>query len=309
MRLPITGLTLLALAAAPAFAQAPTANYAPGQTVSYEQRAALWGPGSAPVEPFRIVGNVYYVGAANIASYLITTPEGHILLDTGTTIMQADLPRNIEKLGFKPSDVRLLLASHAHVDHIQGHALMQRITGAMVFAMRGDAEAMATGKDLSGTAADGWEPIPIDRIIEDNEEITLGNTTLRAVLAPGHTAGNTTWVMSAREANRTYQIVFGGPPSPVVGNLKYNTAAELAATSFRRLRELNPDMLLGGHPEAQFRGKLDAVRATQRPHPLLLPQGEWRKLLDAAQANYDRKLTAARSSGPGANDQRLSAGK
>jgi metallo-beta-lactamase class B len=291
--------TVLTLASTAAGAQAPTGTFAPGQTITYEQRTALWGPGSARVEPFRIAGNIYYVGAANIAAYLVTTPEGHILLDTGTTTMQSDLPRNIEKLGFKLSDVKLLLTSHAHVDHIQGHAIMQRITGAMVFAMKGDAEAMATGHDLSGTAADGWEPIAIDRILEDNENVTLGGTTLRAILTPGHTPGNTAWLMTTKEADRSYQVLFGGPPTPVVGNVKYNTPPELVTTSFRRLRELNPDLILGGHPEGQFRGKLEPMSAGQRPHPLLMQPGQWTKMLDDAQARYEKKLKDASASGTG----------
>ena len=282
-------------------AQAPPAqNFAPGQTISYEATEMLFGPGSEAVEPFKIVGNVYYVGARNIAAYLITTPEGHILLDTGTTRMQGSLGRNIEKLGFKLSDVKVLLTSHAHVDHIEGHTFVQRITGATVIAMRGDAEAMATGVDLSGTHANGWEPIKIDRIIDDNEEITLGGTTMRAILTPGHTPGNTTWVMTTKEGDKSYQIVFGGPATPIIGNVKYNTPLEPVVVSFRRLRELKPDMILSGHPEGAFRGKLDAVRAGQRPHPLLLQAGAWTKTLDDAEANYKKRVAENKITGSGA---------
>ena len=306
MRFTVIAAALLGLATA-ASAQTPASIAAPGQTISYNTFTTLWGPGSATVEPFKIVGNVYYVGAQNIASYLITTPEGHILLDTGTTRMQGDLPRNIEKLGFKLSDVKVILASHAHVDHIQSHAIMQRITGALVIAMRDDSQAMATGKDLSATETEGWEPIKIDRIIEDGEDITLGGTVMKAILTPGHTPGSTAWAMTTKEGDRTYQIVFGGPPTPIIGNVKYNTAESLVATSYRRLRELKPDMLLGGHPEAQFRGKIDAMRAGQRPHPLLTTAAAWQQTLDQAETGYKTRLAAAKASGTGIIPGRLPA--
>jgi metallo-beta-lactamase class B len=290
MRVVSSVILALAVAGSASAAQAP-GTFAPGQTVSYEQRAELWGPGSMSVEPFKIVGNIYYVGAVNISAYIISTPEGLILIDTGTTLMQADLPRNIEKLGFKLTDVKVILTTHAHIDHIQGHAIMKRITGAWVVAMEGDAEAMRTGVDLSATAADGWEPIPIDRVIKDNETVTLGGQVMRAILTPGHTPGNTTWVTTVQDGGRQYNVIFGGMPTPIVGNIKYNTPAELVATSFRRLRELPaPDLMLGGHPEAQFRGKIDAMRAGQRPHPLMMAPGAWTTMLSTAESNYAQRV-------------------
>jgi metallo-beta-lactamase class B len=297
MRLVISAALALAVAGAASAAQAP-GTFGPGQTVSYEQRAELWGPGSGTVEPFKILGNVYYVGAVNISAYLITTPEGHILIDTGTTLMQADLPRHIEKLGFKLSDVKVILTTHAHIDHVQGHAIMKRMTGAWVLAMEGDAEALRTGIDLSATAADGWEPIPIDRVIKDNDTVTLGGQLMRAILTPGHTPGNTTWVTTVQDGGRTYNVMFGGMPTPIVGNIKYNTPQELVATSFQRLRALPaPDLMLGGHPEAQFRGKLDALRAGQRPHPLMMEAGAWAKMLDTSEANYARRVAEVGAQG------------
>ena len=116
------------------------------------------GPYSAPVEPFRIVGNIHYVGGANIASYLITTPQGHILIDTGMKEMHDVIKSSVAKLGFKTSDIKIMLSSHAHFDHIEGHAMMQKLTGAQVMAMVGDAEALSTGKDNSALGAIGWEP-------------------------------------------------------------------------------------------------------------------------------------------------------
>ena len=122
---------------------------------SREWYAQFSGAYSRPVEPFRIVGNVYYVGAENIASYLIATPQGHLLIDSGMTGMHDGITGGVERLGYRVSDIRLLLASHAHFDHIEGHALMQRRTGAQVVAMSGDAEALESGHDSSALGAIG----------------------------------------------------------------------------------------------------------------------------------------------------------
>src|SRR5689334_24117263 len=106
--------------------------------LSPEQRATFHGQMSQPVEPFRIVGNIYYVGARNIASYLITTPEGHIMIDTGTNEMHQLIVSNVAKLGFKLRDIKILLSGHAHFDHVQGHAAMKKATGAKVMALGED---------------------------------------------------------------------------------------------------------------------------------------------------------------------------
>ena len=110
------------------------------------------GPYSAPVEPFRIVGNIHYVGGANIASYLITTSQGHILIDTGMREMHEVIKNGVAKLGFKTSDIKIMLCSHAHFDHVDGHAAMQKLTGAQVMAMVGDAEALQSGRTIRRSA-------------------------------------------------------------------------------------------------------------------------------------------------------------
>ena len=127
------------------------------------------------------------MGARNIASYLITTPEGHIMIDTGTKEMHSVIRANVEKLGFKLQDVKILLSGHAHFDHVQGHAAMKKVTGARVMAIGEDAAALAAGMDRSPLGDEGWEPVPVDRILKDGDTVALGGTTLRAVWTPGHT--------------------------------------------------------------------------------------------------------------------------
>ena len=114
-------------------------------------------------------------------------------------------------------------------------------------------------------------------------------------------------MMTTKDGERSYQIAFGGPPTPIIGNVKYNTAENLVSTAYRRLRELKPDMLLGGHPEAQFKGKIDAMRAGQRPHPLLTDAAAWKTSLDQAEAGYKVRLAAAKASGTGIIPGRLPA--
>jgi metallo-beta-lactamase class B len=120
----------------------------------YQQFA---GACSQPAEPFRIVGNIHAAGAVNIASYLITAPEGHILIDTGMNEMHEVIRKNVQALGFSTPDIRITLSSRAHFDHIEGHAAMQKLTGARVMAMQGDAEALSSGKDTSALGARGFE--------------------------------------------------------------------------------------------------------------------------------------------------------
>src|SRR5215510_10519192 len=187
MRVSLLGVTLIA-ATAGLWAQSTTPAL-----FSAEWYDRFRGPYSAPMEPFRIVGNIHYVGALNIASYLIATPEGHILIDTGTTTMHQGIVSNIAKLGFKPSDIKIILSGHAHFDHIEGHAAMKALTGARVMAMKGDAEALERGTDNSALGASGWAPVKVDRVLQDGDTVTLGGTTLRAVLSAGHTQGATTW--------------------------------------------------------------------------------------------------------------------
>ncbi len=294
-KLLLSSVFLAAMAVSAAQAQPPAGprTFSPGQRIANEQIARLWRDDSVAMEPFRIIGNIYYVGAADIASYLITTPQGHFLIDTGTTTMTAELPRNIEKLGFKLSDVKVLLNSHAHVDHIQAHAVMQRITGAAVMAMAADVKSMEDGHDYSSIEFQGWEPIKVDRVLHDNDEIVIGNQTVRAIWTPGHTPGNTTFVTTVQEGGRSYQVVIGGAANPVVGNPKFNTKPADAETSFRRLKELKPDIQLVGHPRGAFAGKLDALRAGARPSPLAVAPGAWEKLVGDAEAGYRRRVAEA----------------
>ena len=212
----------------------------------------------APVPPRHLVGNIYYVGASGVSSYLITTPEGHILLDTGFEDTVPIILRGVEQLGFKPGDIKLILSSHAHIDHVGGHALMkQTLGGAQVVASAADARVLESG------GADDFIPFPretilftpvkVDRIVANGETVTLGGVVLTAHLTPGHTRGATTWTMQvAGTGARPWDVVFFSSASinagtPLLHNPLYPEIAAEFATTFAQLRELPCDIFFAPH--------------------------------------------------------------
>jgi metallo-beta-lactamase class B len=258
------------------------------------------GPYSAPAEPFRIVGNIHYVGAANIASYLITTPQGHILIDTGMTEMHDVIRNNTATLGFKTADIKIMLSSHAHFDHVAGHAAMKKLTGAQVMAMTGDAEALSSGKDNSALGAIGWEPVGVDRVLQHGDTVSLGGVTLRAIHAPGHTQGATTWVTTVDDRGRQYRVAFLGGTTPnggvpLLNNPRHKAVIDDTRTMFMRLKaETPPDIFLIGHPQAMFAGKVEQIKAGAVPHPLL-GAAAWTKQITDAEAAFDKRVAAERA--------------
>lgn len=252
-----------------------------------------------PLEGFRIIGNIYYVGASDLASYLITTPDGHILIDSGVANMGAQIRHNVEALGFQMSDIKYLLASHAHFDHIQGHAVMQRLTGAQVIVMDADADAMEAGQDLSPLGFEGWEPVRVDRRIQDGEQVTIGGTTLTATLAPGHTPGCTSWTTSTRDSGEDVVVtIFGcnGPNDGVqlLNNPRFPNLIEQTRFGFDNLAKLNPDIYLTGHVEEPFEGIEELMRVQTRPHPLL-GQLPWQDLIAQRRASIEARIEAERA--------------
>ena len=149
----------------------------------------IQAPKQAPAPGgFRIIGNIYWVGG-EYGSYLITTPQGHILHDTGTNEMHDVIVSNVKKLGFDVKDIKVMISSHAHFDHVQGHAAMKKLTGAQVVALGGDAAALEAGQDNSAGGFRGLVAVHVDRVIKDGDTVSLGGVTLRALWVPGAYAG------------------------------------------------------------------------------------------------------------------------
>jgi metallo-beta-lactamase class B len=192
--------------------------------------------------PHKIVGNIYYVGTRTLSSFLVVTPQGHILIDSTYERNVPTIRKSVEQLGFKFSDVKILLGNHAHGDHQEGDAAVKELTGATVMAMAEDVPALQA-------MMPGGKPHPIDKILHDGDKVTLGNMTLAAHLTAGHTRGGTTWTTKAIEGGKTYDVVFfcslraGGAVTLAI-------AAELDR-SFSLVRALPCDVPLGDHP-AQY---------------------------------------------------------
>ena len=203
--------------------------------------------------PHKIVGNIYYVGTRTLSSFLVVTPQGNILIDSTYERNVPTIAKSVEQLGFKFSDTKILLGSHAHGDHQEGDALVKQMTGAQVMAMAEDVPAL---RDMKA----GNKEHPIDKILHDSESVTLGGTTLVAHLTPGHTRGCTTWTTKATEGGKTYNVVINcSLRSPAV--LTPAIVDELTR-SFKLVRTLPCDVQLGDHP-AQY--NMQAKYAKLRP--------------------------------------------
>ena len=209
-----------------------------------------------PFPPFRIAGNLYYVGSKGLASYLITTAQGHILINSD---LEANVPMirtSIEQLGFKFSDVKILLISHAHWDHDAGSALVKKLTGAKYMVMEGDVPVVESGGksdfQYGSDSAMLYPPARVDRVLHDGDKVTLGDVVLEAHLTPGHTKGCTAWTLSVRDGDKTYRAVIIGSPNVnpgyrLVDNPKYPTIAQDYERTFRVLKSLKCDLFLGAH--------------------------------------------------------------
>jgi metallo-beta-lactamase class B len=192
--------------------------------------------------PHKVIGNIYYVGTRTLSSYLITTPAGHILLNSTYERNVPTIEKSVTQLGFKFADVRILLGTHAHGDHQEGDARVKELTGASVMAMLEDVPALEMIRP-------GGKPHPIDRTLHDGDEVTLGGSTLVAHLTAGHTRGCTTWTMQAQDGGRRFNVVFAcSYRAP--GNVTPAIESEFNRT-FKIVRSLPCDVPLGDHP-AQY---------------------------------------------------------
>lgn len=209
-----------------------------------------------PFPPHRVVGNLYYVGTRGLASYLVTTPQGHILINSNLAGTVETTKAAVEKLGFKFADIRILVISHAHWDHCAGSARVKELTGARYMVMDADVPEIENGGktnfQYAGDRSTHYAPLKVDRVLHDGDEVKLGDAALKAHLTPGHTKGCTTWTMKAAEAGRTYDVVIVGSPNVnpgyrLVNNPQYPRIASDFERTFRVLKALNCDIFLGAH--------------------------------------------------------------
>ncbi len=258
----------------------------------------------APVPPRHLVGNIYYVGSIGVSSFLITTPEGHILLDTGFEDTVPIILRGVEQLGFKLTDIKLILSSHAHIDHVAGHALMKKLTGAQIVASAEDAKTMESGGTVDYIQWPKetilYTPVKVDRIVVDGERLTLGSTTLTAHLTPGHTRGATTWTMDVANGGATRHVVFFSSASINDGTRLLNNplfpefARDFEAT-FATLHALPCDIFFAPHGgQFAMAEKFARLERNEKDNPFIDPVG-WKKLIGDAEKAFRAQLAAERA--------------
>ncbi len=232
------------------------------------------------VEPFKIAGNVYYVGANEITSYLITTPKGHILIDGGFKETVPQITANIVKLGFKVKDVKYLLNSQAHYDHAAGLADLKKLTGAKMLASVEDAKLLARGGKGDPNFGDQYlfDPVITDKTFSDGWELKLGGITMTANVTAGHTKGCTTWTTTTEDAGKKLNVIFvcstTAPGYKLVGNEKYPEIVADFEQTFKRMKTFKVDIFLSAHA-SQFgmEDKLALLRNGARTNPFIDPDG------------------------------------
>lgn len=257
-----------------------------------------------PIRPYRVVGNIYYVGSEGLSAWLITSSEGHVVLDGGPSAEGARLiERNIAALGFKPADVKILINTHAHYDHAGGLAQLKAdIPTAKVWASRGDAPALEQGRHI-GDNENGPTPFPavkVDKRFGDNQKLKLGETTLVAHLTPGHTIGCTSWTTQVVEKGRPLNVTFPCSLSVagnvLVGNKDHRSIVADYRASFAKMRALPTDVVLPSHEE---QGDLLAKRQKLlRGDPeAFVDPSELGRFVDAYEAQFNQALARQQTAG------------
>jgi metallo-beta-lactamase class B len=206
--------------------------------------------------PYRVIGNVYYVGSRDLASFLITTPQGDILINSNLATSPTQIEKSVEQLGFKFSDIKILLISHAHYDHAAGSARIKQMTHAKYMAMDGDVSVIESGGktdfNYSKSPDMYFPPAKVDRVLHDGDEVRLGGVVLVAHKTPGHTKGCTTWTLKVIDKGKSYDLVIIGSPNvnpgyKLVNNQTYPEIAKDYQQTFRVLKALPCDVFLGAH--------------------------------------------------------------
>jgi len=301
------GLSVLALASATmisgaAMAQAAAGSPPPGQSPPGAGAAPAAAAMKNPFPPFHMIGNIYYVGSAGLSCYLINTPSGNILLDTGYPDMAEQIEGNIQKLGFKLKDTKLLINSHAHIDHGGGMAAIKAATGGKLVVMAGDAPFFESGghNDVLFGDRNLFPAVKVDRVIHNGDQVKLGGVTLTAHLTPGHTPGNTTWTMVTKDKDgKSYNVVFFGIVTPFPNtNLKGTPAypgmgADWAKT-MRVIPALKCQVFLGSNSSFYDLEKKhqELLNDPNAPNPFIDPTG-CKAFVDRGEAAYQKLLTSS----------------
>lgn len=253
-----------------------------------------------PVKPFHIVGNIYYVGMKGISAYLITSGKEAVLLDGTLKENAAVIENNIEALGFRLKDVKILINSHAHFDHAGGLAQIKADTGATLIASKADRRGLEHGAqdgDVSYTP-DPYPPVRVDRVFETTDTVTLGDVTLKALVTPGHTKGCTTWSTTTIEKGKVLAVVFPCgvtvAGNVLVGNKAYPGIAADFPKTFDMLAGMKADVVLTGHPEqSDVWGR--KARADAGDENAFVDRGMLKRMVEKYRRAFERELAKAQA--------------
>ena len=210
---------------------------------------------SMPYQPFRIAGNLYYVGTYDLACYLITTAQGNILINTGTSISFSQIKNNIEKLGFNFADTKILLTTQAHYDHVGAMAAIKKATGAKLMVDEKEADVLATGGNSDyalGGHGSYYQPVKPDRLLQDGDTIQLGDMQLVMLHHPGHTKGSCSFLFTVKDNQRNYRVLIANMPT-IVTNMPFASITSYPgitsdyAYTLGAMKNLSFDIWLASH--------------------------------------------------------------
>jgi metallo-beta-lactamase class B len=250
---------------------------------------------ATPTEPFRIIDNIYYVGTAGLSSFLVTSPEGHILLDTGLPDSAPLIEANIAKLGFKLGDIKYLLNSHAHFDHAGALAQLKRDTGAQMVASEADKPLLEGGYYPGRKEKSEWAfpPVKVDRVVGQGDKITVGKVTMTANMTPGHSPGCTSWTTVAREKKWNHTVVFFCSASVaanrLVGDVTHPGIVDDYRKTFSAARGIIANVFLAPHPE-MFKMEEKRARIGQSDVNPFIKAGEFHSFVKAAETAFNAAL-------------------
>jgi metallo-beta-lactamase class B len=289
----ITLVTLLAALLSVVAPQNP-----PSGAASQRMDTSRWND---PEAPFRLAGPIYFVGTAHLAVFLVHTPQGHILIDGGMPTTAPVIEKSIRDLGFKPEDIRILLTTQAHFDHVGSHAHFKKLSGARVEAMKGDDSLLRDGGKsdyLFGASADYHFPrVAVDRALTDGDIVTIGGARLTARHTPGHTPGSATYLMTVQEAGRDYRVVFAAstsvnPGTRLVKSPSYPGILEDFRKTFSVLESLKPDIFVSGHTSFFSLQKKRAAMSKDNPAQAFVDPDGYRKLIAERKQEFEALVTA-----------------
>ena len=250
-----------------------------------------------PTQPFKMIGNVYYVGTDGLASYLITSPQGHILVDTVMPESTSQIKANIEKLGFKVTDIKYLLNTHAHIDHTGGLAEMKQASGAQLVAGEADKPLLEGGyyPGAREETALNFPPVKVDRTVREGDKVTVGDVTLTARETPGHSPGCTSWEFSVKDGDATRSVLIFCSGTVALNRLVTNpTYSGIVADyrkTFARSKDMKVDVLLAPHPEMYRMQDKRAMLSEGAPNPFVNP-GEFNAYAATLEKAFDDALAS-----------------